>query len=112
VLLGFDRLIFRGTIRQLAHVSGMMAGTRWTVVSCFEAAKDEVGWTSTRCACGPTGWHRHIILAMLTHVYLAVLRQTAVGKKSRPSAAITLALRLDLLPPTIPELRRLLWRLV
>ena len=59
-----------------------------------------------------TGWHRHITLAMLAHAYLAVLRRIAVGKKSEAEAGIEPALRLDLLPHTVPELRRLLWRLV
>jgi hypothetical protein len=34
------------------------------------------------------------------------------GKKSGWETEIDLALRLDLLPPTVPELRRLLWYLV
>jgi hypothetical protein len=34
------------------------------------------------------------------------------GKKLGPAVSIDLALRLDLLPHTVPELRRLLWRLV
>src|SRR4051794_40377374 len=32
-----------------------VAGTRWTIEACFEAAKGEVGWTSTRSAPGRAG---------------------------------------------------------
>jgi hypothetical protein len=49
---------------------------------------------------------------MRAHAYLTVLRHAATGEKPGPGAAISAALRLDLLPHTVPELRRLLWRLV
>ena len=66
------------TLAELVRV----AGTRWTVESCFEATKDEVGLDQyeVRSWCG---WHRHITLAMLAHAYLAVLRKTAAGEKIR-----------------------------
>jgi hypothetical protein len=38
--------------------------------------------------------------------------QLEAGGKLGPEVSIDLALRLDLLPYTVPELRRLLWRLV
>jgi SRSO17 transposase len=62
-----------------------VAGTRWTIESCFEAAKGEVGLDQYEVRSW-TGWQRHITLAMLAHAYLAVLRQTAVGKKIRSSS--------------------------
>ena len=62
-----------------------VAGTRWTVEACFEAAKGEVGLDQYEVRSW-TGWHRHITLAMLAHAYLAVLRQAAVGKKIRRSS--------------------------
>jgi SRSO17 transposase len=55
-----------------------VAGTRWTVESCFETAKSEVGLDHYEVRSW-TGWHRHITLAMLAHAYLAVLRKTAAG---------------------------------
>jgi SRSO17 transposase len=64
------------TLAQLARV----AGTRWTVEVCFEAAKGEVGLDQYEVRSW-TGWHRHITLAMLAHAYLAVLRKTAAGEK-------------------------------
>jgi hypothetical protein len=88
-----------------------VAGTRWTIEACFAAAKGEVGLDQYEVRSW-TGWHRHITLAMLAHAYLTVLRKTAAGEKSAPEVGIDLALRLDLLPHTVPELRRLLWRLV
>ena len=59
-----------------------VAGTRWTVEACFEAAKSEVGLDQYEVRSW-TGWHRHITLAMLAHAYLAVLRRAAGGEKRR-----------------------------
>jgi SRSO17 transposase len=55
-----------------------VAGTRWTIEACFEAAKGEVGLDQYEVRSW-TGWHRHITLAMLAHAYLAVIRKAAVG---------------------------------
>ena len=55
-----------------------IAGTRWTIEACFEAAKGEVGLDQYEVRSW-TGWHRHVTLAMLAHAYLAVMRQTAIG---------------------------------
>jgi SRSO17 transposase len=59
-----------------------VAGTRWTIEACFEAAKGEVGLDQYEVRSW-TGWHRHITLAMLAHAYLAVLRRSAGGEKRR-----------------------------
>jgi SRSO17 transposase len=59
-----------------------VAGTRWTIEACFEAAKSEVGLDHYEVRSW-TGWHRHITLAMLAHAYLAVLRYAAGGEKRR-----------------------------
>src|SRR5919108_2046878 len=66
------------TLAELVRV----AGTRWAVEACFEAAKGEVGLDQYEVRSW-TGWHRHITLAMLAHAYLAVLRKMAMGKKIR-----------------------------
>jgi SRSO17 transposase len=55
-----------------------VAGTRWTIEACFEAAKGEVGLDEYEVRSW-TGWHRHVTLAMLAHAYLAVIREAAVG---------------------------------
>ena len=59
-----------------------VAGTRWTIESCFEAAKGEVGLDEYEVRSW-TGWHRHVTLAMLAHAYLAVVRAAAVGGPDR-----------------------------
>jgi len=66
------------TLAQLVRI----AGTRWAIESCFEAAKGEVGLDDYEVRSW-TGWHRHITLAMLAHAYLAVLRQAALGGSGR-----------------------------
>lgn len=55
-----------------------VAGTRWTIEACFEAAKGETGLDQYEVRSW-TGWHRHVTFAMLAHAYLAVLRRAAVG---------------------------------
>jgi SRSO17 transposase len=55
-----------------------VAGTRWTIEGCFEAAKGEVGLDQYEVRSW-TGWHRHVTLAMLAHAYLAVIRKVAGG---------------------------------
>jgi SRSO17 transposase len=67
------------TLAELVRV----AGTRWTIESCFEAAKGEVGLDQYEVRSW-TGWHRHITLAMLAHAYLAVLRKAAAAEKISP----------------------------
>lgn len=68
------------TVADLVRV----AGTRWTVEICFEAAKGEVGLDHYEVRSW-TGWHRHITLAMLAHAYLAVVRKAA-GEKIRSAS--------------------------
>ena len=71
----------------------------------MKRAKGEVGLDQYEVRSW-TGWHRHITLAMLAHAYLAVVRRAAGGEKG------ALDLKADLLPLTVPEVRRLLWHLV
>ncbi len=49
-----------------------VAGTRWTVEICFEAAKQEVGLAHYEVRSW-TGWHRHVTLACLAHAFLTVV---------------------------------------
>jgi SRSO17 transposase len=55
------------TIDQLAGI----AGTRWAIEECFQAAKNQVGLDQYQVRRWE-GWHRHITLAMLAHAYLVV----------------------------------------
>jgi SRSO17 transposase len=63
-----------------------VAGRRWTIEACFEAAKSEVGLDHYEVRSW-VGWHRHITLAMLAHAYLTVLRKAVVGGRSECRSA-------------------------
>ncbi len=74
------------TLADLARV----AGSRWTVESCFEAAKQEVGLADYEVRSW-TGWHRHVTLACLAHAYLTVVRAQGsdplvAGQKGGPAS--------------------------
>ena len=75
-------------VSTLVHV----AGTRWTIESCFEAAKSEVGLDQYEVRTW-TAWHRHVTLAMLALAFLTVVRAAAIGgtgnrrSPGRPPAA-------------------------
>jgi SRSO17 transposase len=59
-----------------------IAGMRWTIEACFEAAKGEVGLDHYEVRSW-TGWHRHVTLAMLAHAYLTVVCKAALGGRRR-----------------------------
>lgn len=82
-----------------------VAGIRWCIEECFQAAKGQVGldhyqvrhWTS---------WHRHITLAMLALAFLAAV---AVSTKPNRSTDPNLPARSsDPIDLTIPEIRHLI----
>jgi SRSO17 transposase len=62
-----------------------VAGSRWIIEACFEAAKGEVGLDHYEVRSW-TGWHRHVTLAMLALAFLTVVRSAAIGGRgsSRP----------------------------
>jgi SRSO17 transposase len=66
------------TLAELVRV----AGTSWTIETCFEEAKGEVGLDQYEVRSW-TGWHRHLTLAMLAHAYLAALRKGAIGGRGQ-----------------------------
>lgn len=53
-----------------------VAGSRWGIEECFEAAKGEVGLDQYEVRLFD-GWYRHITLAMFAHAYLAAMRAKA-----------------------------------
>ena len=58
-----------------------MAGRRWVIEDCFKAAKGEVGLDEYEVRKWD-GWHRHIILCLLAHAYLAVVRSVAEDEEN------------------------------
>jgi SRSO17 transposase len=49
-----------------------VAGSRWAIEECFQAAKNECGLDQYEVR-RYIGWYRHITLAMLAHAFLAAL---------------------------------------
>jgi len=88
-----------------------VAGTRWMIEECFEAAKGEVGLDQYEVRSW-TGWHRHITLAMLALAYLTVLRKAAIGGRGpdqsgrRPAALDRARDPPPAVPPGHPKPRR------
>jgi hypothetical protein len=57
-----------------------VAGRRWAIEECFQAAKNECGLDQYEVR-RYIGWTRHITLAMLAHAFLAVTAaQAAFGE--------------------------------
>jgi SRSO17 transposase len=88
-----------------------VAGTRWTVESCFETTKQEVGLDEYEVRTYQ-GWYRHITLACLAHAFLAVLRAKGLDPlveaekaeaekktKPQPSSLTTFKARRGLISP-------------
>ena len=62
----------RATLRDLVAA----AGSRWSIESCFEAAKQETGLDGYEVRSWH-GWHRHVTLSMLALAFLATVRAAA-----------------------------------
>jgi hypothetical protein len=60
-----------------------VAGARWTVARCFEAAQGEVGLDHYEVRSW-TGWYRHITLAMWAYALLTVLRAAHLPPAEAP----------------------------
>lgn len=86
------------TLAELVRV----AGIRWSIEECFQAAKSDVGldhyqvrhWTS---------WHRHITLAMLALAFLAAVATDAAP--DRPAGQNSPTQDNDPTSLTVPEVR-------
>jgi SRSO17 transposase len=65
-------VVFGPATARLADLA-RVAGRRWLVEECFEAAKQEVGLADYEVR-NWHGWHRHVTLAMLALALLAGLR--------------------------------------
>ena len=67
-------------IPELARI----AGSRWAIEECFQAAKNECGLDQYEVR-RYTGWYRHITLAMLAHAVLTALAAQA-GEAAKGAA--------------------------
>ncbi|WP_167538286.1 IS701 family transposase [Streptomyces albofaciens] len=67
------------TVRELVRI----AGSRWAIEECFQAAKNECGLDQYEVR-RYVGWYRHITLAMLAHAFLAVTAHQASEKGAPP----------------------------
>ena len=85
-----------------------VAGIRWTIESSFEVAKGEVGLDDYEVRSW-TGWYRHITLARWAYTLLGVLR--ASPSSAEWPGVLQGSAEPDV-PLSVPEIRRLLWRLV
>ena len=65
-----------------------VAGSRWTVESCCEAAKGEVGLDQYEVRSW-TGWYRHITLAMWAYALLTVLRAAHLPPAETPKKTLS-----------------------
>jgi SRSO17 transposase len=63
------------TLQELARV----AGTRWSIETCIEEAKGEVGLDQYEVRKW-AGWYRHITLALFAHALLTVIRARVAEK--------------------------------
>ncbi|WP_406328115.1 IS701 family transposase [Streptomyces sp. NBC_01617] len=85
------------TVSELVRV----AGARWAIEECFQAAKNECGLDQYEVR-RYVGWYRHITLAMLAHAFLAAMTAQALEKGGRRNGSSSLV------PLTVAEVRRLL----
>lgn len=67
------------TVAELVRVAGM----RWAIEECFQAAKNECGLDQYEVR-RYVGWYRHITLAMLAHAFLAATAHQAREKGAEP----------------------------
>jgi SRSO17 transposase len=73
-----------------------VAANRWRVEQCFEESKGETGLDQYQVRTWQ-GWHRHMLLSMLAHLFLAELKKKYRGSDASPEGVLT-----------VPEIRRLL----
>ena len=72
------------TVHELIRV----AGRRWVIEDCFEAAKGELGLDEYEVRKWD-GWHRHVTLCLLAHAYLAVVRSVAEDEEAAAKGGIS-----------------------
>src|SRR2546421_4801532 len=98
-----------------------VAGARWAIEESFQIAKDDLGLDQYEVRSWQ-GWHRHVTLVMLVQAYLTVLRgrgprlpglaRRRRRVKKKASARRSVVDGPELIPLSVPEVRRLVWWLV
>jgi hypothetical protein len=96
-----------------------VAGIRWTIESCFEAAKGTVGLDHYEVRSW-TGWYRHSTLAMWAYALLTVMRARHLQEGTVPKKILSYAPPFGRVhssaepwvPLSVPEVCRLFGRLV
>jgi SRSO17 transposase len=83
-----------------------VAGTRWRVEETFQQGKGQTGLDHYQCR-GWTPWHRFTLLAMIAFAVLALTVAALHGPAEHKAD-----LDADLIPLTVPELRRLINALI
>ena len=83
-----------------------VAAARWQVEETFQLGKDQIGLDHYQCR-GWTPWHRFTLLAMIALAILAVATAHHNGPPAHQPDLDT-----ELIPLTVPELRRLINRLI
>jgi SRSO17 transposase len=61
-----------------------VAGARWAIEECFQAAKNHTGLDQYEVR-SYRGWYRHATLSMLAHAFLAALAAAAAAKGEPPN---------------------------
>jgi len=77
-----------GPAQTTVHELIGIAGRRWVIEDCFEAAKGEVGLDDYEVRKWD-GWHRHVTLCLLAHAYLAVVRSAAAQEEDAVKGGIS-----------------------
>jgi SRSO17 transposase len=80
-----------------------VAGTRWCVEECFQAAKSEVGLDQHQVRRWRS-WYRYTTLVMLAHAILAVIAAHERNRHDRDAS--------DLIPLSVNEIRHLFAKLI
>jgi hypothetical protein len=80
-----------------------VAGTRWCVEECFQAAKGEVGLDQHQVRRWRS-WYRYTTLVMLAHAILAVIAAHERDREQRDAS--------DLIPLSVNEIRHLFAKLI
>jgi SRSO17 transposase len=77
-----------GPAQTTVHELIEIAGRRWIIEDCFEAAKGNVGLDEYEVRKWD-GWHRHVTLSLLAHAYLAVVRSVAEYEEGAAKGGIS-----------------------